>query len=365
MRLLRLHEVAAMLVVVALDLAVLDRQQPAQTRCVHEQVADRTLLVASELVRMVVVVGGDLVVGNRDLTEQGLVADLDGVEVGHLASSAHALLDLGVRHVDALLDQVAQLAQEQVLLELRLEQRSRHLVGRQDALVRGLADEAARLPLERGVREDLVLELLVRHPQAQLLGLVQLEGPLDELLGRLAGEVELLADLFPLAPVEVTVLLLAAPHLVEELALADHPVADLHRVVAGRTGTLASRAPVDEHEQDEDRHHGPEDDLEVFELVAQPLERHSRPPEDTPPTGGYVSKVAKCIGASGGAQPSQPRRLAAMRLTPGSASDLVRLPLPGWHVTVAAGGYPLCRGALRSTGSSFESTVSAEPRHSG
>ena len=82
---------------------------------------------------------------------------------------------------------------------------------------------------------------------------------------------DLIANFVPLFAELLRVALIHPPQLVDELLFRDHPVADSNCGVASGGSTGTTSPPIDKDQEDKNRNHAPQDELEMPEIVTQPL----------------------------------------------------------------------------------------------
>ena len=238
-------------------------------------------LLGTEVVFGVIpIVGEQIVLGHRHVVEEPLVANLHRLEGRGLALPTDLVLHLRVGDEYALLDQRLELGDHQILTEPLLELlRAQLEVAPDHPLVGLLADESTVAVLEHRVAQDCLLDLFVGDHQAGVGRLGEVELAFDEVAHGLAGQIHLIAEIVPLVAELLLETVIHPPHLGDELGLGDRTIADLNggSGAAAPAGTAGS--PVHEDEQHEHRHHTPQDELQVSQIVAEPLQRHDYPPE--------------------------------------------------------------------------------------
>ena len=191
-------------VVVGPKLALLDRQRPPQLRGLDDEIAQDALFVAMIVRRCLFVCGAGFVFGDLDVGEEGLVAHPDNLKVDLLALAAEFPFDLGVTDPCAALGQPVEFPDRQVLGEPQFELLRRHAkISANDPLVGLRPHELAVLALKRRVFENRLTELFGGHGDPDSRRLVELELAVDEVVGRLAGEVNLAAELVPALAVDL------------------------------------------------------------------------------------------------------------------------------------------------------------------
>jgi hypothetical protein len=220
-----------------------------------------------------------IVFGDLDAAQEWLVSKLDDIEIGDLPLSAKLTIDLVITDPYVALNQAVELTNQEVLGQALLKRfRGRPKIRANDPFVGLGTDKLAALITERWIFQYDFLELILAHSKVDSSRLGELELAIDEHVRRLAREIHLAPELVPFVTVNLRKTLIETPHLVKKFGLRNTPIADLNGGTASSAATGAAGPPIDKHQEHENQYHTPENELEVTQIVSQPLESHCSPP---------------------------------------------------------------------------------------
>jgi hypothetical protein len=111
-----------------------------------------------------------------------------------------------------------------------------------------------------------------------------LELAIDEHIRSLACKIDLAPEFVPLLTVDLRKPLIETPHFVEKFGFRKTPVSNANHSISTTATTGTACPPIDENQEHENQYHTPENELEVTQIVSQPLKSHCSPPP-TPKTG--------------------------------------------------------------------------------